>query len=81
MVASNSFARLMWIRISISTPLHRDIYITVCYFPPVSSQFAIEKEFGQGFEHSTGPPPNKELRTNCLLDDRRARIPLPKLLC
>jgi hypothetical protein len=44
LVASDEFARFMWIRLSGFTSLPRDIYVAVCYFPPISSQFAIHSD-------------------------------------
>lgn len=41
LVASNAFARFMWIRIRVSSPLLRNIYIIVCYFPLASSLLVI----------------------------------------
>jgi hypothetical protein len=43
LVASDEFARFMWIRLS-GFSLPRDIYMAVCYFPPMSSQFAIHSD-------------------------------------
>ena len=40
-VATDDHARFMWIQIRVSTPPRRDIYIAVCYFPPISSSFSI----------------------------------------
>lgn len=34
LVASDEFGKFMWIRLSGLTPLPRDLYIVVCYFPP-----------------------------------------------
>jgi hypothetical protein len=41
LVAIDEFARFMWVRVWGVSPLPRDIYIVVCYFPPTSSSYAI----------------------------------------
>jgi hypothetical protein len=41
LVATDEFARFMWVRVRGVSPLPRDIYIVVCYFPPASSSYAI----------------------------------------
>ena len=40
-MATDDHARFMWIQIRARIPPLRDIYIAVCYFPPISSSFAI----------------------------------------
>jgi hypothetical protein len=37
----DEFARFMWVQVRGVSPLPRDIYIAVCYFPPSSSPYAI----------------------------------------
>lgn len=41
MVATDEYARFMWIQIRARTSPLRDIYVAVCYFPPISSSYAI----------------------------------------
>jgi hypothetical protein len=41
LVTADEFARFMWVRVRGVSPLPRDIYIAVCYFPPASSSYAI----------------------------------------
>jgi hypothetical protein len=40
LVALDEFARYMWTCLSGFTSLLGDIYVAICYFPPISSQFA-----------------------------------------
>lgn len=44
MVASNELARFMWIWVSGISPLSKDIYIVVCYFPQASSPFVVHND-------------------------------------
>ena len=46
MVSLDEFARFMWILVTDSDLLRRDIYITVvCYFPSMSFHFSIHSYF------------------------------------
>ena len=49
MLASDEHARFMWVHIHQHSPLHQDIYIAVCYFPPASSHFAFRESKGDLF--------------------------------
>ena len=40
-MVADEFARFIWIRVRGVSPLPRDTYIVVCYFPPASSSYAI----------------------------------------
>jgi hypothetical protein len=40
-VATDEFARFMWVRVRGVSPLPKDIYIVVCCFPLASSSYAI----------------------------------------
>ena len=41
MIATDEFARFLWVRVHGVSPLPRDIYIAVFYFPSTSSSYAI----------------------------------------
>jgi len=41
MVAIDEYGRFMWIQIRARTSPPRNIYVAVCYFPPISSFYAI----------------------------------------
>jgi hypothetical protein len=41
LVATNEFARFIWVWVCHVSPLPRNIYIIICYFPPASSSYAI----------------------------------------
>jgi hypothetical protein len=43
-VASDEFSRFTWILLNGFPSLPRDIYVAVCYFPPMSSQFSIHSD-------------------------------------
>ena len=40
-MVANEFARFIWVRVRGVSPLPKDNYIVVCYFPPSSSSYAI----------------------------------------
>ena len=40
-MATDEYARFMWIRVKTKISLLRHVYFTVCYFPPASSSFSI----------------------------------------
>ena len=44
MVSLDEFSHFMWVWIHGLSPLPRDIYIAVCYFPPALSHFAIHSD-------------------------------------
>ena len=51
MVHSDNYVGFMWIRIDRGTSLYRDNYISVCYFPPTSSYYAVHSiEGGDPYE-------------------------------
>jgi len=41
LVATDEFARFMWVWVRGVPPLPRDIFIAFCYLPPTSSSYAI----------------------------------------